>query len=81
MTLQEDNYKFTDRDHKELYLLYENSAMNLEALKKRTWQAYVSYSAAMAFLVLIYKNDAIHMSSFVRVLIIFVLFIGVILVP
>jgi hypothetical protein len=35
----------TQRNHHELCLLYENSAANLELLKKSQWQVYVVYSA------------------------------------
>jgi hypothetical protein len=78
MTLQQDNYEFTDRDHQELCLLYENVATNLEELKKRKWHIYGLYSAIVAFFV--HSSSSGRVPPLTKPCIIIALFVGVIVV-
>lgn len=48
---QQGGEPISDRDHKELCLLFENAVMNLEALKRRAWATYASYSAIAVFFI------------------------------
>ncbi|OGW51139.1 MAG: hypothetical protein A2Z50_07815 [Nitrospirae bacterium RBG_19FT_COMBO_42_15] len=68
----------TQRNHRELCLLYENATANLELLKKSLWQVYVFYSAVVA--VLISKGNGIFNEPLIKILICFLLLIGVIVV-
>jgi Sec-independent protein secretion pathway component TatC len=43
--------KISEKEHKEISLLYQNAAVNLAQLKKSQWQVVVFYSAIVAFLV------------------------------
>lgn len=68
----------TQRNHQELCLLYENATANLELLKKSQWKVYVFYSAVVA--ALISKGNEIFNEPFIKILICFLLLIGVVVV-
>lgn len=68
----------TQRNHQELCLLYENASANLELLKKSQWKVYVFYSAVVA--VLISKGNEILNEPLIKIIICFLLFIGVVVV-
>ena len=55
----------SEKEHKELCLLYQNAAANLATLKKSQWQVVVFYSAIVAFLV----TQANNLPIFAKILI------------
>jgi len=67
----------TQRNHQELCLLYENTAANLESLKKRQWQVYVFYSAVAAALISQASNIK---EPYLKILTSFLLLLGALIV-